>query len=155
MTVPTAPITIGITITFMSHIFFNSLARSWYLSLFSLSFNFTQWSAGTTSPQFGKISFFCLVAWPRFGDPFVFQNLREDCASHFQGRILSFAYTICSYGQTSISCTIPCGSPCPPSRVSSYTLSVLFCCIISIVVIVVVSSLLLFYSFFNVLDVKE
>ena len=29
-------------------VFFGSLARSGYLSLFSLSFNFTQWSAGTT-----------------------------------------------------------------------------------------------------------
>ena len=25
--------------------------------------------------------------------------------------------SICLYGQTSIFCTIPCGSPCPPSRV--------------------------------------
>ena len=43
--------------------------------------------------------------------------------------MLSCAYTICLYGQISISCTSPCGSPCPPSRVSSYTLSVLICCI--------------------------
>ena len=41
------PSTIGITVTFMFHCFFNSLARSRYLSFFSLTFNFTLWSAGT------------------------------------------------------------------------------------------------------------
>ena len=42
--VPRAPISIDITTTFMFHSFFNSLARSRYLSFFSLSFNFTRWS---------------------------------------------------------------------------------------------------------------
>ena len=46
--VPRAPITIDINITFMFHSFFNSFARSRYLSFFSLSFNFTLWSAETT-----------------------------------------------------------------------------------------------------------
>ena len=36
---PSAPITIGITVTFMFHRFFSSWARSRYLSLFSLSFS--------------------------------------------------------------------------------------------------------------------
>ena len=36
VTVPSAVITIGITVTFMFHCFFNALARSRYLSLFSL-----------------------------------------------------------------------------------------------------------------------
>ena len=35
VTVPKAPITIGIIVTFMFHNFFNSLARSRYLSFFS------------------------------------------------------------------------------------------------------------------------
>ena len=47
VTVPSAKIIIGITVTFMFHSFFSSLARYRYLSLFSLSFNFTLWSAGT------------------------------------------------------------------------------------------------------------
>ena len=47
MTVPRAPIIIGINVTFMIHCFFNSLARSRYLSFFFLSFNFTLWSFGT------------------------------------------------------------------------------------------------------------
>ena len=46
VTIPDAPITISITITFMFHSFFCSLARSTYLSFFSLSFSFTMWSAG-------------------------------------------------------------------------------------------------------------
>ena len=45
--VPKAPITIDTIVTFMFHSFFNSLARSSYLSFFSLSFRFILWSAGT------------------------------------------------------------------------------------------------------------
>ena len=44
--VPRAPITIGITVTFIFHNFFSSLARFRYLSLFS-PFIFTLWSAKT------------------------------------------------------------------------------------------------------------
>ena len=40
LTVPSTPITIGITVIFMFHSFFCSLARSWYLSLFLLSFSY-------------------------------------------------------------------------------------------------------------------
>ena len=47
VTVPKAPITIGIIVTFMFHSFFNSLARSRYLSFFSHFFSFILWSAGT------------------------------------------------------------------------------------------------------------
>ena len=45
-TEPNAPTTIGIIVTFMFSRFFNSLARSRFLS-FSLYFSFTLWSAGT------------------------------------------------------------------------------------------------------------
>ena len=45
--VPNAPITIGTIVTFMFHSFFNSLARSRFLSFFSLSFRIILWSAGT------------------------------------------------------------------------------------------------------------
>ena len=57
-TVPKAPITLGIIVTFMFHSFFNSLARSRYLSLFSHSFSFILWSAGQQSRQFCRFSFF-------------------------------------------------------------------------------------------------
>ena len=58
-----------------------------YFSYFSLSFNFTLWSAGQQSPQFGKFSS-CwlslgLVVWSRLVDAFVSQNPRGVYASHF------------------------------------------------------------------------
>ena len=57
-TVPKAPITIGIIVTFMFHSFFNSLARSRYLSHFSHSFSFILWSAGTAKSTILQIFFF-------------------------------------------------------------------------------------------------
>ena len=56
--VPKAPITIGIIVTFMFHSFFNSLARSRSLSLFSGSFSFILWSAGTAKSTILQIFFF-------------------------------------------------------------------------------------------------
>ena len=58
--VPKAPITIGTIVTFMFHSFFNSLARSRYLSFFSLSFRFILWSAGTAKSTILQILFFFL-----------------------------------------------------------------------------------------------
>ena len=58
VTVPKAPITIGIIFTFMFHSFFNSLVRSRYLSLFSHSFSFILWSAGTAKSTILQIFFF-------------------------------------------------------------------------------------------------
>ena len=45
VTAPRVSITIGVTVTFMFHVFFNSLESSRYFSFFSLPFNFTMWSA--------------------------------------------------------------------------------------------------------------
>ena len=59
--VPKAPITIGTIVTFMFHSFFNSLARSRYLSFFSLSFRFILWSAGTAKSIILQILFFLLI----------------------------------------------------------------------------------------------
>ena len=61
VTVPKALITIGIIVTFMFHSFFNSLARSRYLSLFSHSFSFILWSAGTAKSTILQIFFFLLI----------------------------------------------------------------------------------------------
>ena len=58
VTVPRAPITIGIIVKFMFHSFFNSQARSRYLTLFSLSFNFTLWFAGTAKSLILQVLFF-------------------------------------------------------------------------------------------------
>ena len=58
VTVPNAPITIGIIVTFMFHSFFNSLARSMYLSFFSHSFSFILWSAETAKSTILQVLFF-------------------------------------------------------------------------------------------------
>ena len=54
VTVPKAPITIGIIVTFMFHSFFDSLARSF----FSHSFNFILWSARTAESTILQVLFF-------------------------------------------------------------------------------------------------
>ena len=76
--VPKAPIAIGTIVTFMFHSFFNSQARSRYLSFFSLSFRFILWSTGTAKSTILQILFFffcwllwSLVFWPGLGDPLV------------------------------------------------------------------------------------
>ena len=61
VTVPKAPITIGIIVTFMFHSFFNSLARSRYLSFFSHSFSYILWSDGTAKSIILQILFFFLL----------------------------------------------------------------------------------------------
>ena len=58
VTVTKASITIGIIVTFMFHSFFNSLARSRYLSFFSHSFSFIPWSTGTKKSTILQILFF-------------------------------------------------------------------------------------------------
>ena len=67
VTVPKVPITIGIIDTFMFHSFFSSLARSRYLSHFSHSFRFIQWSAGIAKSTILQIFFFFLLIIIRSG----------------------------------------------------------------------------------------
>ena len=59
--VPKAPIKIGTIVIFMFYSFFNSLARSRYLSFFSYSFSFILWSAGTAKSTILHILFFLLI----------------------------------------------------------------------------------------------
>ena len=61
VTVPNAPITIDTIDTFMFHSFFNSLARSRYLSFFSLSLRSILWSAGTAKSTILQILFLLLI----------------------------------------------------------------------------------------------
>ena len=96
--VPSASIPISFTVTFMFHSFF-FLAKSRYLSLFSLTFNFTLSSPGTAKSPIQQVLFFPLywvslglIVCPRLGDPFVSQNPREVCPSHSQGQILGYEY---------------------------------------------------------------
>ena len=107
--------------------FFSSLARSYFSFCFLLILLHSL--PGRQSPLLGRFFFLficcqslCLVVWPRLDNPFVSQNPIEFYVSHSPGQILSFAYTICSYGQIQISCTILSGSPSPLNHVKSYTL---------------------------------
>ena len=61
VTVPNIPVTIGIIVTFIFHSFFNSLARSRYLSLFSHFFSFILWSAETAKSTILQVLFFLLI----------------------------------------------------------------------------------------------
>ena len=61
VTVPKGPISIGIIVTFMFLSFFNSLVRLRYLFLFSHSFSFILWSAGTAKSTILYILFFLLL----------------------------------------------------------------------------------------------
>ena len=87
-----------------------------------------------------SVSFFFVVVV--VFDYYKFWSSGQDLVTHFYlkipkafvcfilfGQILGCAYTICSYVQTSTSCTIPSESPSPPNRASFYILSVLICCI--------------------------
>ena len=58
VTVPRALITFGKIVTGVFHSFFNSLARSRYLSFFSYSFIFILWSAGTAKSTILQVLFF-------------------------------------------------------------------------------------------------
>ena len=61
VTVSKAPITIGIIVTFMFHNFFNSLARSRYLSLFSHSFCIILRSVRTAKSTILQVLFFLMI----------------------------------------------------------------------------------------------
>ena len=93
LTVPNAPITIGMIVTFMFHSSFNSLARSRYLSFFSLSLSFILWSPGTARSTILRVFFLFFFFF------FVCQSPIEVCECHSLGQLLSCAHTICSYGQ--------------------------------------------------------
>ena len=121
--VPSAPITIGITVTFMIHSFC-SQAKCMYLSVFPLSFNFSVvYRDGKLHYLVGSL--FCwlsqgLVVWPRLVDPFVSQNLREVYKSHSPGQVLG-----CAYGISLVkfyTCTIVSVAAFSPSHVKSYSL---------------------------------
>ena len=59
--VPNTPITIGTIVTLMFQSFLISLARSRYLSFFSLSFKFIMWSTGAAKSTILHILFFFLL----------------------------------------------------------------------------------------------
>ena len=62
-TVPSAPITIGITVNLMIRSFFSSPTRSKYSSLFLLSSIFILWSARTAKSTIRQVLFFLLFSF--------------------------------------------------------------------------------------------
>ena len=73
VTVSSAPITIGIIVTFVFHSFFRFLANSRFLSFFSPSFNITLWSAQTAKSTIRLVLFFVdydLGKWSKVGSLF-------------------------------------------------------------------------------------
>ena len=78
VTVPKAPITIGIIVTFMFHSFFNSLARSWVLSIFSHFFSFILWSAGTAKSTILLLLLLLFYSLRFFHGSFSCWNFSED-----------------------------------------------------------------------------
>ena len=99
--VPNAPTTISTVVTFMFHSFFNSIARSRYLSFISLFFRFILWSTGTAKSTILQILFLLLLIIIR-SDLLVgirwsvcmLKSHRSLCVS-FLGQVLGCAYTIC------------------------------------------------------------
>ena len=102
VTIPNAPITIGIIVTCMFHSFFSipSQSRGTYPSFHILSVLFCG-LPGQQSRLFCKFScwlFLGLVFWLRLGDPCVCQNPIGVYVCYFLGQVMGCAYTICSYG---------------------------------------------------------
>ena len=113
-----------------SPIFSNFLERSRYLSFFSLSFNFTQWIPKSTILQV----FFLLWIITRFSRlaeirwfVCISESQRSLCISLCRTYFGLCIY--CLFIWSNLKLLHLSGLPCPPSRVSSYILSVLICCI--------------------------
>ena len=122
VTVPKAAFSILITVTFMFHSFFNSQQDPG--AFFSLSFNFTLWSSKTAKSTIWQVHFFFFFVdynfiWFSGRDKVIHSYLSSMvvCMPNSQGQNVPCASTVPFHGQTSISCTIPSGSPCPPTRV--------------------------------------
>ena len=103
VTVPRAPIPIGITATFTFHSFFNSRARSKYLSFFSLIFNFTlfaetaKWTNLQDLPSLWIITRSGRLAEIKWS-VCMSKSQMSLCAS-FSRTDVGCAYTICAYDQ--------------------------------------------------------
>ena len=101
--------------------FFHSLTRSRYLSFFSYSFSFIQWSAITAKTTILQVLSFLLIIirsglMAEIRWSVCVSKSRGVCMSHSPEQILGCAYIIRSYDQTTVSYTSPSGSPSPPSR---------------------------------------
>ena len=113
VTVPNAPITIGVFVTCMFHRFFQFPSK---VEVLILLFTFFQFYSGVSRDSkvdyFASCLFFCwlllgLFFWPRLCDPRVCRSPIGVYVCYFLGQMLGCAYTICLYDQIQISCTFP------------------------------------------------
>ena len=132
--VPKAPITIGTIVTFMFPSLFNSLARSRYLSFFSHSFSFILWSGGTAKLTILEVLFFLwiiirsgLLAGMRWS-VYMSKSHRSLCVSFTRKGAGLCMYHLFVRSNLNFLHNFQ-WITFRPSRVSSYTLSVLICCI--------------------------
>ena len=100
-----------------------------YLSFFAFFHFYSVVRRDSIIYNFTSLLILFIITWSRISALLLFQNPREVSTSHSPVQTLGCAYTICSYSQTSISCTIPSWLLCRASRVYSHILSVLICCI--------------------------
>ena len=105
-TVPKAPITIGIIVTFMVHSFFQFPSKTQVLILLFTFFQFySVVSQDSKVNNFANFLFFLLLIIIRSGLltkirwPVCMSKSRRSLWVSFLGQMLGCAYTICSYGQ--------------------------------------------------------
>ena len=102
-TLPKAPITIGIIVTFMFHSFFQSPYKSEVLNHLFPFFQFYSVVNRDSRVDNFAYSLFCyccwlllgLVFWPRLGGPSLCQIPMGVYVCNFLGQVLDCAYTIC------------------------------------------------------------
>ena len=124
ITVPKAPITIGIIVTMFCSFFQFSSKVEVLVSLFTFFQFYSVVSRDSKVDNFADfLSFFfffgwllqSLVFWPRLGDPFVYKSPIGVCVCHFLGADAGLCiYHLLAWSNLN-SCTFPSGSPCPPS----------------------------------------
>ena len=138
VTVPNAPTTIGIIVTFMFHSCSYYLTRSRHLSFFSLSFSFLLWSASTAKSSIFQALFFCccwllkgLVFWSILGDPFVCQSPIWVCVCPFLVQVRGCViYSFCANLMQLLIMWWMVSSLSPQS------LHLLYCCVLSILALI-------------------
>ena len=102
VTIPKAPITIGIIVTFMFHSFFQFPSKA---DVLILLFTFSQfYSVVSRDSQVHNLQIFYFFVdyysgWISGRDSFTMPKSHGSFVCHFLGQMLGCAYTICSYGQ--------------------------------------------------------
>ena len=132
VTVPNAPITIGIIVTCMFHSFFNFLARSRYLSFFWHSFSFYSVVSRESKVHYFASSLIIIKSGLLAGirwSVFMLKSHRSLFVAFSRTGSGWCIYHLLVWSNLKNSYTFPSESPHWPSHVSPYTPAVLMCCI--------------------------